>query len=358
LATNNNIIFVNNLKSWYTHNQRDLPWRHTKDPYLIWLSEIILQQTRVAQGLPYYIKFVAAFPNITSFANAPEDEVLRLWQGLGYYSRARNMHFTAKYIKSELKGVFPSDYQTLIKLKGIGSYTAAAIASFSANEPVAVLDGNVYRVLSRYFGNDTDISSPLGKKVFSEIANSVLPVHTSADHNQAIMEFGALQCTPLPNCKSCPISNTCIAFAGNLQDKLPVKLKKIKVIEKYLYYFIFENEGRFFLKKRNNKGIWEGLFDFYLIEKAEKTNIEIILEEAPLQSIIKNGQIVSISNEIRHLLTHQKLNICFIRIKLATNESNFLIENDSNFYTINEIEELPKPIIIANYIENLNDFRE
>jgi A/G-specific adenine glycosylase len=347
-------IFASKLKHWYLENHRDLPWRHTKDPYLIWLSEIILQQTRVAQGLPYYLKFSGAFPTVIDFANAAEDDILRYWQGLGYYSRARNMHSTAQFVKNELEGIFPNDYKTLLNLKGVGTYTAAAIASFSGNEHVAVLDGNVYRVLSRYFGVETDISSPAGKKEFTILANNLLPKIDSATHNQAIMEFGALQCTPAPTCDTCPLNIECYAFEKKLQKKLPVNLKKIKIVERYFYYFVFEKEGQYYMKKREQKGIWQGLFDFYLIEKAVDTNIDEILNEIATTSILSNANITLISEPIRHVLTHQRLNIYFILVQLGAEANNFYAENKSNFFNLEQIEQLPKPIIIANFIENLN----
>jgi A/G-specific adenine glycosylase len=346
-------VFVNNLKFWYQNNKRDLPWRHTKDPYLIWLSEIILQQTRVAQGLPYYLKFAEAFPTIIHFADAPEDDILRYWQGLGYYSRARNMHATAQFVKDKLAGQFPKNYHSLLKLKGVGTYTAAAIASFANDEAVAVLDGNVYRVLSRVFGIETDIAAPIGKKQFTELANKVLPKASSATHNQAIMEFGALQCTPVPNCENCPLNSFCHAFEHKLQSKLPVNLKKIKIIERYFYYFIFEKNGKYFLQKREEKGIWQGLFDFYLIEKTNATDIEDILNENQVAPIIKGSKIELISDQYRHVLTHQRLNIKFIWVKLPEIENTFYEKNKNSFFDFGQLDQLPKPIIIANFIHNL-----
>ncbi|MES2796168.1 MAG: A/G-specific adenine glycosylase, partial [Bacteroidota bacterium] len=309
-------FFAFELKNWYQKNKRDLPWRQTDNPYFIWLSEIILQQTRVAQGLPYYLKFVEAFPTINHFAEATEDEVLRLWQGLGYYSRARNMHSTAKLIHGQFNGLFPNNYKNLLQLKGVGPYTAAAIASFAFEEPVAVLDGNVFRVLSRFFGIETDISSPKGKKGFSEIANLILPNSDSSTHNQAIMEFGALQCTPAPSCESCPVQLHCFAFQQKITHKFPVNLKKLKITNQYLYYFIIEKEGTFYLKKREEKGIWQGLFDFYLVEKENEIDLEDLWKTEPIAEIINHSSILSVSSEYRHQLTHKRLSIWFIHLRL------------------------------------------
>ncbi len=344
------LFFTEKLQIWYKTFKRDLPWRETTDPYKIWLSEIILQQTRVAQGLPYYLKFVESFPKVINFANAQEDEVLRLWQGLGYYSRARNMHATSKIVVAQFGGQFPKNYTDLLKLKGIGTYTAAAIASFANNEKVAVVDGNVYRVLSRIFGLEADISSPNGKKVFTELANKLLPDNNYAVHNQAIMEFGALQCTPKsPNCELCPFIDICIAFKNNTQSTLPVNLKKLKIINRYFYYCVVEFDGKIFMKKREGKGIWQGLFDFLLIEKDIPTEIEDVLVDSQL----KNSAVINaISNVYVHKLTHQNLSITFIHLKIKNSDHQFVIENTSNFYSFSEIEVLPKPIVIANFIAN------
>jgi A/G-specific adenine glycosylase len=354
LAAKKNNIFQDKLRAWYKKNQRDLPWRNSNDPYVIWLSEIILQQTRVAQGLPYFNKFLEVFPNVNAFAIANEDEILRLWQGLGYYSRARNMHATAKYINTELNGIFPTNYQGLLKLKGVGSYTAAAIASFAYNESVAVLDGNVYRVLSRIFGVYTDITSPDGKKVFSKLANELLPAFDSAIHNQAIMEFGALQCTPSPNCDNCPLNLKCYAFTNKEQSNLPVKLKKLKITNRFFYYFIFEFGGKIFMKKRTGKGIWEGLFELYLIEKEEQTRLEVIFEEPSMKSYLQNASNIEISKEFKHQLTHQRLLVRFIWVKLSEKNKLFFQEHQADFYPISEVDGFPKPIIIANYFKNKN----
>lgn len=245
-------IFVNKIIDWYLIHKRDLPWRHTTDPYLIWLSEIILQQTRVNQGLPYYLKFVETYATISDFADAPIDEILRIWQGLGYYSRARNMHFTANEIKNKHNGIFPSDYDTLIKLKGIGKYTASAISSFSINENKAVVDGNVYRVLSRFWGISEPINTTEGIKKFDILANEIINYSSNkAVYNQAIMEFGALHCKPQnPLCEHCEIASSCYAYLNNETDKLPVKLNKVKVIHRNIFYRVYQFDHKIAFKKR------------------------------------------------------------------------------------------------------------
>ncbi len=272
--------FSYRLVNWYRQKARILPWRETKNPYFIWLSEIILQQTRVAQGQPYYEKFILAFPTVHALANADEQEVIRLWQGLGYYSRARNLHHAAKFVSQECNGVFPSTYVELKKLKGVGDYSAAAIASFAYGLPHAVVDGNVYRVLSRIFGIDLAIDSTEGKKHFSALANELISEKKPAIHNQAIMEFGALQCTPkAPDCVSCVFQDKCIAFLSNQIQSLPVKTKKIAVRIRYLNYFFIENEdGSTFLKKRIGKDIWMHLFEFPLLESDEDLDINTLID--------------------------------------------------------------------------------
>ncbi len=356
MQVNLNNSFSEKIVGWYQTNKRDLPWRHTTNPYNIWLSEIILQQTRVAQGLPYYHKFVEALPTINHFAEATESEILRLWQGLGYYSRARNMHFTAKYIAQNLNGIFPPNFKGLIKLKGIGNYTAAAIASFAYNEHIAVVDGNVFRVLSRFFGIEADIASPKGKAQFSEIANQLLPITQSNIYNQAIMEFGALQCVPKsPQCHICVLNTSCYAFKAKSQTFLPVNNKKIKVQIRYFYYLVIEFEGDFFLNKRQESGIWQGLFDFYLVEKQNPENIIDLLSDQNLIEIMNSSVIVTNSETYKHQLTHQKLYIQFIHLKITDAKNLFFKENKDSFYNLLKIETLPKPIILANFIKKYLD---
>lgn len=350
IATLGSEIFVNQLISWYQHQKRDLPWRETSDPYKIWLSEIILQQTRVKQGMPYYLKFIEQYPTINDLANAPEAEVLRLWQGLGYYSRARNLHACAKTVSSELGGVFPSKFDALLKLKGIGRYTAAAIASIAFEEPNAVVDGNVFRVLSRVFGIENDISDSKSLKVFEAKANSLINKKAPGEFNQAIMDFGAIQCTPKsPACAICPMSHFCFAFNTGKQDQLPVKTKKVKVRSRYFYYFIYEHEGRLLMKERGPKDIWQGLYDFNLIESQEALSEEDILKELATKELT----VLGFSEEVKHILTHQRIFTRFIRV--GVNElGNFEALAKSNYldaFELAEVQELPKPILIQNYLQ-------
>ena len=339
--------FSNSLIHWYLQNKRDLPWRNTTNPYWIWLSEIMLQQTRVAQGLPYFLTFTEAFPTIFDLAKADEEQVLKLWQGLGYYSRARNLHATAKYIAFDLNGEFPSNYKELLKLKGVGEYTAAAIASFSYNEPVAVLDGNVFRVLSRYFNVDSDISLPKTKTEFQNLAQEVLEKDNPAIFNQAIMEFGALQCVPKnPDCNSCVLNSSCAALQYKRVDKLPVKNKKIKISKRYLNYLVLKDiEGKMIVQKREGKGIWENLYEFPLFEtKAQLSDSETIsqienldfFEQKPKEIIVLNANIIV------HKLSHQHLFIRFFELQFETR----LPDSKS----ISEIEKLPFPIVIHNFM--------
>ena len=339
--------FSNSLIHWYLQNKRDLPWRNTTNPYWIWLSEIMLQQTRVAQGLPYFLTFTEAFPTIFDLAKADEEQVLKLWQGLGYYSRARNLHATAKYIAFDLNGEFPSNYKELLKLKGVGEYTAAAIASFSYNEPVAVLDGNVFRVLSRYFNVDSDISLPKTKTEFQNLAQEVLAKDNPALFNQAIMEFGALQCVPKnPDCNSCVLNSSCAALQYKRVDKLPVKNKKIKISKRYLNYLVLKDiEGKMIVQKREGKGIWENLYEFPLFEtKAQLSDSETIsqienldfFEQKPKEIIVLNANIIV------HKLSHQHLFIRFFELQFETK----LTDSKS----ISEIEKLPFPIVIHNFM--------
>jgi len=255
--------FSSKLINWYHQNKRDLPWRNSTDPYQIWLSEIILQQTRVDQGLSYFNKFIEHHPNVNSLANAPEKEVLNLWQGLGYYSRARNLHFTAKVISKEHKGIFPSDYNDILKLKGVGEYTAAAIASFAYNLSYPVIDGNVYRVLSRIFGIENPIDSSKGKKIFKALATELIDNKNPATYNQAIMEFGALQCTPKkPKCEDCPFRLECYALKNELTAELPKKEKKIKQRNRYFNYVVVIDNEKIYLKERKEKDIGQVYMTF------------------------------------------------------------------------------------------------
>ncbi|NHM05926.1 A/G-specific adenine glycosylase [Flavobacterium sp. CYK-4] len=341
--------FATSIIRWYEQNKRDLPWRYTRNPYLIWLSEIMLQQTRVAQGLPYYKAFTEAFPTVFDLAQAHEEQVLKLWQGLGYYSRARNLHQTAKEVAFQFDGRFPSTYKELIQLKGIGEYTAAAIASFSFDEPVPVVDGNVFRVLSRYFGIETDISSAGAKKEFAALAKELMSKHQAAIFNQSIMEFGALQCVPKsPDCSICPLSSSCFAIQKNKVNLLPVKSKKTKIIHRYFNYVVFlDQQHHTMVNKRVEKGIWHNLYEFPLIETETEIGLDDFVELLRANNWVENP-IISVAEahtkSIIHKLTHRHLHIKFIKVKVegklpeATDYGSLL--------------ELPFPIVIFNFIKN------
>ncbi|MFM2230337.1 MAG: Adenine glycosylase [Bacteroidota bacterium] len=340
--------FTNSLLLWYLENQRELPWRQTRDPYCIWLSEIMLQQTRVAQATPYYFRFLEAFPTVQDMAQAEEESILKLWQGLGYYSRARNMHYTAKQIVNEFQGNFPNSYKTLLQLKGVGEYTAAAIASISYNEPVAVVDGNVYRVLARFFGIETDIASSKAKKEFTILANTLLDQKRPAQFNQALMEFGAIHCTPKnPKCGSCVLQSACIAFHDKKTDALPVKLKKTKVTNRYFHYLIFEDpERKTLLEKRTEKGIWHNLYQFPLLETSElKTYEEILslIEEEHAKKSIESIRVLN-NEAVLHKLSHQNLYIRFYKISLNKKLTSGLSPES--------LEDYPFPIVIYNFIKS------
>ncbi len=349
----NDPYFIENIIGWYEKHKRSLPWRETKDPYKIWLSEIILQQTRVKQGLPYYEKFVVQYPTVEALASAEQQEVLRLWQGLGYYSRARNMQTTAQFIVQQLNSEFPKTYQDLLQLKGIGKYTAAAIASFAYNEKVAVLDGNVYRVLSRYFGIDTDIASSKGAKEFNLLAQSLIPENRAGTYNQAIMEFGAMLCSPQkPNCMYCPLQGKCEAYRLGMQLELPVKIKKIKTKERFFNYLIFYQQNEFLMRERTGKEIWQGLYDFYLIEESGEKEIEDIMENELLKSI-GGDIIVHQASEIhKHVLTHQLIKARFFHIEVM-DKDRFIqgVDKGFAFYDLEQLKDLPKPILIHNYLQ-------
>jgi A/G-specific adenine glycosylase len=340
--------FSKTVVKWYDLHKRMLPWRETKDPYKIWLSEVMLQQTRVSQGLPYYLKFIEAFPTVKHLAKAPEQSVLRLWQGLGYYSRARNLHKCAKVVVAEYKGEFPGSFEQLKKLPGIGDYTAAAIASICFNEKVAVVDGNVFRVLSRIFGIATPSNSPEGKKQFFELANQLIQKSEPEIFNQSIMEFGALHCTPKnPKCDDCPFSKACIAYKTSQQLFYPVKNRLKRIRKRYFYYLVFRKGNSLLMKKREGKDIWHGLYDFTLIEKNRSTNAEKILAE---QGIGSSFTTTSISPLYKHVLSHQ---IIYARFIVLEAKSISAVNQGHAFYTTKKIAQLPKPVLISRF---LNDF--
>lgn len=348
-------FFAERLISWYHKHKRDLPFRQTRDPYRIWLSEIILQQTRVAQGLPYYERFTDKYPSVFDLAAAPEDEVLRLWQGLGYYSRARNLHYTAKVVAGEMGGKFPETAAELQKLKGIGVYTASAIASFAFLEKTAVVDGNVYRVLSRVFGLDDDISEPKSQQKFAALAAELLPDKEYDTFNHALMEFGAMHCTPKKtDCVNCIFRDKCIALAEGKQLVLPVKKRKTKVRKRFFHYLIFEFEEKRLLKKRPLDDIWRGLYDFPLLE-SEKPLDEEALIKAVTGKIHDFIPVLSFrSKELKHVLSHQKLFVSFFHFQVQNPETFKRLGETFNAkdFSRKETEDLPKAVLISNYLNN------
>ncbi len=340
-------FFKKKIIEYYQLNKRDLPWRDTQDTYKIWISEIILQQTQVKQGLSYYLRFIEKFPNVKMLANASEDEVLHLWQGLGYYSRARNLHFAAKQILNEFGGKFPNQYEEILKLKGVGEYTAAAIASFAYNQPYAVLDGNVFRVLSRFLGIHTAIDSAEGKKQFKELANRLLDKENPSVYNQAIMEFGATYCKPQqPDCWDCLLNKHCKAFEKNEVDILPVKSKTVLKQNRYLNYFIFiENCQYIYISKRGNGNIWKGLYEFYLAESEDK-----LYSERQIKNFLSKNKIeyqnILLHSPIKHVLSHQNLFIQFIVVSLHSFHNPFELKKIS----LGDIPLYPFPIVLKRFI--------
>ncbi len=343
--------FNNELLTWYAQNKRDLPWRDTTDAYIIWLSEIILQQTRVEQGLPYFKRFVEIYPDVASFAAASEDDILKLWQGLGYYSRGRNMLKTARLVQQVHFGQFPRNYDELINLKGIGPYTAAAIASFSANEPKAVVDGNVYRVLSRYFGIGEPVNSTNGKKIFQATADELLNKEQPALHNQAMMEFGATLCTPKnPACGICPVRTGCYAFLHNAVKTLPVKLKKGNVRDRFFNYFLYTDDHAILLNKRDETDIWANMYDLPLIETSSLLSPEELVDlPIATQFFGTNISVLEFSQVKQHLLTHQRLHVRLIRL-----QNKPVKLSEQWFYTpVENLKTLAIPKILFIFLKNI-----
>jgi len=344
------MAFQNELINWYQSNKRDLPWRHTTDAYTIWLSEIILQQTRVEQGMPYFNKFLENFPTVSHFASASEVQVLKLWQGLGYYSRGRNMHKTAQIVVQDFAGRFPTSHNELIKLKGIGEYTAAAISSFSANEARAVVDGNVFRVLSRYFGIATPINTLAGKKEFLKLANELLFLPDPATYNQAIMEFGAVQCKPKsPNCGVCPLNLDCFAFKNDKVKELPVKTAKIKQKHRFINYFILRKDEEILVRERQPGDIWQHLYDFPSIETEQAVNI--FDQEFPkrVENEFGTNTNFTLISAKKHILTHQIIHVQFFALKNYI--FNFNKQKELNWVSLEKLDELPQPKVIHDFIQ-------
>ncbi|MCH3884031.1 A/G-specific adenine glycosylase [Tenacibaculum aquimarinum] len=342
------MAFSNTLIFWHLQNNRELPWRKTQNPYFVWLSEIMLQQTRVAQGLPYFLKFTEAFPTVFDLAKADENTVLKLWQGLGYYSRARNLHFTAKYIANELNGEFPDNYKDLLQLKGIGDYTASAIASICFNQPNAVVDGNVYRVLSRYFGIKTPINSSSGIKEFKALAQTLIDTKQPGTYNQAIMDFGALHCKPQnPLCDSCPLANSCVALEKKLTKELPIKEKKIKIKHRYFNFLVtITDKNETIIEERKGKGIWQNLYQFPLLETSNNIDEKEVVSSEEFENLFPFESTISLFNtkEIVHKLSHQHLHTRFWIVKTSEVKTKTL--------TWNQVKKQPVPVLISKFLDS------
>ena len=340
------------LARWFKSNMRELPWRDTPSPYYVWLSEVILQQTRVSQGLDYFNRFVQQWPTLADLAKASEEEVLKMWQGLGYYSRARNLHRCARQVVEEYDGVFPENLDELKKLQGIGGYTAAAIASIAFGKPHAVVDGNVYRVLARLYNIETPINSNEGVKAFAELADTLLDRKHPGRHNQAMMEFGALHCTPKnPNCLFCPLQAQCLAFNHHTVAERPVKLQKTKVRTRFLNYLVIKDQHQNIgLRKRQGNDIWRNLYDFPCVESDRALSMEEVVSDKTFSELVpRDFQIAKVSPPLTHKLTHQTLMATFMEIKI----SDFLPSSQKNNILLvpeNELGRYPVPKLIENYL--------
>ena len=348
-------MFSRKLIKWYLKNQRALPWRETNDPYKIWLAEIIMQQTRVNQGLAYYEKFVNRFPDVFSLAAASETEVYKLWQGLGYYNRAQNLMHAARTIASEYNGRFPETKKELMKIKGIGPYTAAAVSSIAFGKPDPVTDGNVFRVLSRVYGIKTPVDTAKGKKEFSALAGYLMKGQPPGTFNQAMMEFGAVWCKPRnPDCDQCIFSGECYARKNKMVSQLPVKKPKADVKDRFFYYLVAQTpDGAVLMKKRSQDDIWKNLYDFpVLVTNKRKKPIEsldTLFDGFPLNGLKYN--IKNVSSEYIHLLTHQRIHATFILI-IVENFPENTPEKDLFLIRKNDIEKLPVPRLVEQYLQD------
>jgi len=348
----NNAFFTQGLLTWNKEqNTREMPWKGEKDPYKIWLSEIILQQTRVDQGLEYYNRFVSTFPTVKHLAKAPETIVFKLWEGLGYYTRCKNLIATAKFISKDLNGRFPDTYEGILALKGVGPYTAAAIGSFAFNMPKAVVDGNVFRVLARYFGIETAIDSTEGKKIFSALAEDLLDKKNPAIYNQALMDFGAVICKPqLPLCIDCPLKKKCVAITNDVIGRLPVKEKSISKKTRWFYYVIVEYQNQYYVRKRGSKDIWENLYEFILVENKEAVTVDMLLKFPLLKAISPKRKlnVAGVSGLYKQQLTHQTIYGQFIKISI----DKPLDIKGYELIAKGGIEQLPFPKFITNYLKD------
>ena len=349
----NKKFFFENLIKWNRNeNKREMPWKGERDPYKIWISEIILQQTRVQQGLAYYNRFIKTWPNVKSLAKADEQKVYKLWEGLGYYSRCRNLMATAKYINNELGGRFPEKYENILSLKGVGDYTAAAIASFAFNLPYAVVDGNVFRVLSRFFGIEIPVDTTEGKKLFKALANELIDKKNPAEYNQAIMDFGAIVCkTLLPLCSECPLQKKCIAFQKRLVSVLPLKEKSINTRQRFFNYLQVEHKNKIYINQRTGKDIWQNLHEFILVESESLLPEKEFLKLPYITFLFgkNNFRVTKISRILSQKLTHQTIAGRFFHITIK-NPTIPLMKY--KMVSKNGLEKLAFPKFIASYLQD------
>jgi A/G-specific adenine glycosylase len=351
LSEKDRVFFGQQLMDWHeASNTRQLPWKHEKDPYRIWLSEVILQQTRALQGLPYYIAFTTRYPNIFHLAEANDEDVFRLWQGLGYYNRCKNMLATARAIVNDLGGVFPASYEGLLQLKGIGPYTAAAISSFAFELPQAVVDGNVYRVIARYVGVEEAIDTTAGKQLFVSLAQQLFRAEASSSYNQAIMDLGATVCTPRrPQCTDCPLQKRCIATRDNLTELLPIKSKKVSVQTRYFNYFVFRCDDAIWIRKRSAEDIWQNLFEPYLAETATSVAPTVIAEHQNIPSFILKSKGLRYCGSSKQRLTHRVIEAQFF--ELITNEPDVPPANDGMWVPVTQLKDYSFPKTVLQWLE-------
>jgi len=352
IANNSKTYFTKHLTHWHANeNTRSLPWKSEKDPYRIWLSEVILQQTRALQGLPYYLRFIEAYPTITDMANAKDEEAFRLWQGLGYYNRCKNMLATARFVVKELDGKFPGTYEQLLSLKGIGPYTAAAIASFAYGAPNAVVDGNVYRVLARYFGIDVPFDSTEGKKKFAALAQDLLDTKNSAAYNQAIMDLGATVCTPRnPLCEECPLQKKCFAYHQQLIETLPVRSKKQKVRKRYFHYLLLKWKDNLWIQKRTSNDIWENLHEPYLIESEQPIDLKELIQHKLFKNEVSSYTSVHYDGCTSQRLTHQVIEARFFSIVLK--KKPVIPGENGDWLTPGELSKTAFPKTVVSFLKN------
>ena len=346
-----NMDFKKTIIKWYNQNRRELPWRETHNPYFIWISEVILQQTRVAQGLEYYNRFITIFPTIKDLANADIDKVMKVWQGLGYYTRARNLHSSAKQIQSDFNGKMPSTYTELLKIKGLGPYSAGAIASFAYGEAVPAIDGNVYRVLSRIFGVFTSSETSTGKKEFYNLTLELMDKEKPDTFNQALLDFGALQCIPRnPNCETCPFQDICYAYRNNLTNHLPVKGKKLKTRDRYLNYIIIKHQDYTFIQRREAGDIWTSLYEFPLIETDSQVDLKSLIKNPKWGEFFSKEKTIILfeSQPIKHILSHQMLYTKFYIIEVS--KPTYYITSNYLRVRIENIQEYSTPRVIDNFL--------